>query len=104
LGKTKEDIQLEYTRLCSQLGELELRKASAQDAIKDMNDQRNTITQKVRNLQKAFQALEAKEEAPTPGAPANPLISQAGIEPLVENSPKPQEESPAPPEDSNAQG
>lgn len=66
MAKTKQEIQMEYAQLCSQLGELHLRRASAQDAIKDMNDSCNTITQKVRNLQKAFAALEAEEKQPAP--------------------------------------
>lgn len=77
MSKSRQEIQMEYFQLCAQLGELHLRRASAQDAIKDMNDQCNTITQKVRNLQKAVEALPEEQATPEPApAPLGALAAQ----------------------------
>lgn len=80
-AKTKEEIQMEYTRLCANLGELELRRTSAQDALKEMNDTRNTIIQKIQNLQKSYDAMMVAEQNKPAPPPVEPQAPEAGVSP-----------------------
>jgi archaellum component FlaC len=73
--RTKEDIQQEYLKVCSQAGEMQYKIGQFKKELTRVHDELNKLNQKIDNLNKEYTAILSEVTITPKEEPANEIVA-----------------------------